>query len=125
MSLGATCAPFGKTLNENYRQKNRFCGHSHISADGIIDASSCAFPEYTWFIKNNGHATFGTDYCAFIEWAIRYDGQPTVWSDEKYPQFTEKIKNGFIPVSPETITDNRNDTEIFFSSLISLIKESI
>lgn len=125
MTLGATCSSISDTLGSDYTQAETLCGHNHISPEKSVDASTCAFPEYTWFFKGNGHNDFEEDYCEFIEWAIRYDGQPTVWSDEKYPQFTEKSENGFIPVSPETITDNRNDTEIFFSSLISLIKESI
>ena len=124
MSLGATCAPFGKTLNENHRQKNRFCGHSHISADGIIDASTCAFPEYTWFIKNNGHATFGTDYCAFIEWAIRYDGQPTVHTSKNYPQFIQIKEDNLITVTADDTAEVKSNEEVIITSLITLIKNS-
>ena len=110
------------TLGDSYTQAETNCGHDHVSPENFIDASTCAFPEYTWFIKGNGHNDFEEDYCEFIEWAIRYDGQPTVWSDEKYPQFMEK--DGLIPVSPETVTDDRSDEEIFFGSIVDLIKES-
>jgi len=124
MTLGATCAEITATLGDNYAQAETGCGHNHISHENFIDASTCAFPENTWFFKGNGHNDFEEDYCEFIEWAIRYDGQPTVRSDEKYPQFMEEGESGLIPVIPETAADDRSDGEIFFSSLIGLIKES-
>lgn len=122
MTLGATCAEIADTLGDGYTQAETSCGHNHVSPENIIDASTCAFPEYTWFIKGNGHSDFEEDYCEFIEWAIRYDGQPTVRTEEKYPQFMEK--DGLAPVSPETETDSRSDEEIFFSSIVGLIQES-
>lgn len=124
MSLGAVCAPFGETLGENYKQQKNACRHNHISADGIIDASTCLFPEYTWFIKNNGHASFGSDYCAFIEWAIRYNGQPTVHTNNNYPQFMEASDEGLVPVKGNPSEDTKSNEEIIFSSIVTLIKES-
>lgn len=124
MTLGATCSEITGTLGDGYSQAKNDCGHNHVSPENVIDASTCAFPEYTWFFKGNGHNDFEDDYCEFIEWAIRYDGQPTVWSDEKYPQFMAEGENGLIPVNAKTITDNRSDEEIIFSSVVALIKES-
>lgn len=122
MSLGAFIAPYGKTFGESYSQKNSGCGHNHVSSDRIIDASTCLFPEYTWFIKNNGHNSFGTDYCAFIEWAVRYDGQPTVNTDEKYPQFME-ISEGKLAA---VVSDNKKDSgyEMIFAPFLSIFKKS-
>lgn len=125
MSLGATCAPFGKTFDNNYRQKKNTCGHNHLSADGMIDASTCAFPEYTWFIKNNGHAAFEPGYCGFLEWAVRYKGQPTVNSNPDYPQFIRNNGDTVVPVEKAEIKDYRSNEKIIFSSIIALIKESI
>ncbi len=124
MSLGATCAPIGETLGENYKQKNTACGHNHVSADNMIDASTCEFPEYTWFVNGNGHNDFGTAYCEFIEWAIRYDGQPTVHSNEKYPQFTDIVDGKVVPVTAPMATETRSNNEIIITSIIALIKES-
>lgn len=124
MSLGAVCAPYGETLGENYKQKKTDCGHNHVSPDGIIDASTCLFPESTWFIKNNPHNSFSEGYCEFIEWAVRYDGQPTVHSNEKYPQFTE-IKDGNLHLIDITAKESeKSNCEIIFSSVVTLIKES-
>lgn len=124
MTLGATCSAITETLGDGYVQAENSCGHNHVSPENVIDASTCAFPEYTWFFKGNGHADFEEDYCGFIEWAIRYDGQPTVWSDEKYPQFMQEGEDGLVPAKPKAETDNRSDEEIIFSSVIDLIKES-
>lgn len=125
MSLGATCAPFGKTFDINYMQQKILCGHNHLSADKMIDASTCAFPEYTWFIKNNGHSVFEPGYCGFLEWAIRYNGQPTVHSNPLYPQFIMHNGDTVIPVVSEDFKDTRSNEKIIFSSIIALIKESI
>lgn len=86
-SLGANCADFSTDLGNNYVQNKTDCGHNHISSDNIIDASVCAFPEYTWFIKNQEHNDYNGDIHEFINWAILYDGQPTVSSNKDYPQF--------------------------------------
>lgn len=124
MSFGATCAPYDETLGEGYIQQNISCGHNHISADGIIDASTCLFPEYTWFFKNNGHNSFGSDYCRFIEWAIRYNGQPTVHSDTQYPQFLKLEGGNLAPVEATEGKDEKSNGKIIFSSLLTIIKES-
>lgn len=122
MSLYATCAPFGKTFENNYKQ-NKTCGHNHISADGMIDASTCAFPEYTWFIKNNGHSEFDPGYCGFLEWAIRFNGQPTVRSNSAYPQFMKNDGDNLSPVVSADKPEARSNEKIIFSSIIALIKE--
>lgn len=125
MSLGAVCAPYGEALGENYEQKKTKCGHSHVSPDGIIDASTCLFPEYTWFFKNNGHGAFSSDYCAFIEWAARYEGQPTVNTTEKYPQFMQIKEGNLQNVETEFAGSTESNFNIIFSSILILIKESI
>jgi hypothetical protein len=85
-SGGATAALLGGTLGANYTQAVAD-GHNHLSADGMIDASTALFPEYTWFLKNHGHA--GTpDAIEDLFFKIAYAGrQPTVHDDAAYPQF--------------------------------------
>ena len=124
MSLGATCAPIGGTLGESYKQSKRSCGHNHLSPDGIIDASTGSFPEYTWYIRDSGHADFGDDYLTFINWAINYKGQPTVRSSKNYPQFmmltgSDELK----PATDEIPVETRRDEDIIVISLFELIKE--
>ena len=86
-SCGATVADFGKTLGEGYVQKIDD-GHDHLSADGIIDASTALFPDYTWFIKNAVHETKIDYNDALLHHICDSDRQPDVFEDEAYPQFT-------------------------------------
>lgn len=125
MSLGATCAPVPGTLGNNYKQAKKACGHNHISPENMIDASTCAFPEYTWFFRGNGHADFGDEYCEFIEWAIRYNGQPTIRSSKNYPQFMAESNGKISPAKEKAVADNRMDEDIIVSSLFEMMKQSI
>lgn len=125
MTLGATCSTITGTLGDGYKQAKKSCGHNHISPENVIDASTCAFPEYTWFIRGNGHADFGDDYCEFIEWAIRYKGQPTVRSSKKYPQFMAENDGDISPATAKKTADDRMDEVIIVSSAFELIKQSI
>ena len=51
-SLGATTAEIEKHFDENYLKGKDM---SLISPDRTVDASTCLFPEKTWFIKNLKH----------------------------------------------------------------------
>lgn len=125
MSLGATCAPIGKTLGDDYRQAKRSCGHNHVSPDNTIDASTCAFPEYTWFIRSNPHNSFDSAYREFLTWAALYDGQPTVRSSKLYPQFTELTDGELIPARGARTEDTRMDEVIVAEALYYMIKDAI
>ncbi|HBL41409.1 MAG TPA: hypothetical protein DDY98_07560 [Ruminococcaceae bacterium] len=83
-SGGVTFAPVGQTLGANYTQKVND-GHNHLAPDGSADASTCMFPEYTWLVNGFCHWNSPSD---LMKWLIRYDGQPTVFTDSRYPQFS-------------------------------------
>lgn len=101
MSIGATTAPYGKTLGDSYRQAVDD-GHDHLSADGILDASTAAFPEYTWFLKGVSHNEFPKGYRDFTDYLIHADGFVTVEQDARYPQFITCKKDGSLtPVTGE------------------------
>lgn len=55
LSLGATCSDISKTLSEQYIAEH---DSTYISKDKKIDASTCLFPDNTWFIRDIGHGTF-------------------------------------------------------------------
>ena len=55
-SLGATTAPIGTHFNDTYLEGKDM---SLISPDRTVDASTCLFPEKTWFIKNLTHDKTG------------------------------------------------------------------
>lgn len=89
MSLGATTAPIGKTFENGYVQAVNDCGHNHVSADMIVDASTCKFPEVTWFFKGLDHVTYPEDYIYLINKFLDTPEQVTVHTFEEYPQFLE------------------------------------
>ena len=104
MSIGATCAPLGETLSEDYI--NSLATTDYLSPDLEIDASTCAYPEYTWFVKNQEHSTYYDSYREWMIWVLTFDGQPTVHSDANYPQFKEYEDGDIIPVEePENRTE--------------------
>ena len=88
-SIGATVAFTGETLGDDYVQANYCGGHNHISPDRKIDASTCLFPDSTWFIKYEEHVgcKYGSDFAQLVKELNDFDGQPTVFDFEKYPQF--------------------------------------
>lgn len=125
MTIGATCAPIGETLGSGHSQIGTDCGHNHISPDKKIDASTCAYPEYTWFVKGNAHNAFDTEYRNFIKWAILFDGQPTIRSNEQYPQFLEEKDGVLCGSDGSEFKETRSNLKIIFESLAAMIKEAI
>lgn len=85
VSGGATVADFGKTLGSDYVPANP----DFVSPDNVIDASTCLFPDATWFVKDGDHVGcgYGTEYSDFLFWLMDYDGRATVNSNIRYPQF--------------------------------------
>lgn len=125
----AVCAYLDETLPDDYKQQNTVCKdvtHDHISADRIIDASTCLLPEQTWFLKNQKHVgyMYGTELMDFILMLCLGDEQYTVNDAGQYSQFMEvDPKTGELtvigavggeePSEPETTTEviETTDTE--------------
>lgn len=110
-SFGATCAPYGEKLQLDLNSPNA----KYYSKDKLIDASTCLFPDYTWFIRGINHAISPAPYMDLTDWAILYDGQPTVFTDPSHPQFVRLDGEQLVPVTEEITADNSN-------SFIRLIK---
>ena len=115
MSLGATATNVGETLSSDYiedvkdsgtigsfvedmREKgkniyldsttNRMLRRSnYLSKDNMVDASTCQYPDYTWFIKNCAHAAYPWDIDLLFLEIFRSPTQYTIYSNSKYPQF--------------------------------------
>lgn len=93
-SCGAYSAPLGKTLGENYAQKNTYCAnesHNHISPDNTVDASAGLFPEQTWYFKMQPHTDlFGNDKIGSLtSFILSNNGRTDIYSDARYPQFSD------------------------------------
>ena len=115
-SLGATVAPFGGSLEDS--------DSPYLSPDKQIDASTCAFPDSTWFFKYQSHNSFCEPYKAFILWLVQFDGQPTVTSNENYPQFMICINHKYLrAVQPDDPRVSRTFIETFLQALTALFKK--
>ncbi len=78
-SFGATVAKLNETLDVPESE--------YVSPDKTIDASTCLFPEQTWFIENIGHNEMPESYDTLVDTLLYYDGQATVDTFEEYPRF--------------------------------------
>lgn len=112
-SLGATCADFGATLPEGYTQ----CvadGHNHISCDNAIDASTCIYPEYTWFIKDMMHTWYTPGYYDFTWWLAQHGSQPTVNESDDFPQFlyNDQVNKIIVPLTEKNSDTQNKDIDI-------------
>lgn len=109
-SLGATVSDIGTTLPESYRTRRTAEGFGkYLSPDGQIDASTCAFPEQTWFVKGAVHNQDGVDSAPFWTAFLNYDGVPTVSTFEQFPQFLVAVRR--YPGSTDRTSDLRPMTE--------------
>ncbi|MCQ2462793.1 MAG: hypothetical protein MJ177_05235 [Clostridia bacterium] len=78
-SLGATTADVYGTLSDEYIAERTAQGYGkYISPDKKIDASTCLFPESTWFVKGNTHAFDSHDEGNIMVTVMAADKQLTV-----------------------------------------------
>ena len=86
-TYGATTSGLMDTLSKEYLAAAEANGTMRfISPDKQIDASTCLFPERTWFIKNLSHKAFPVCVEALMAKIVN-DGGMTVFSDEAFPQY--------------------------------------
>ena len=79
-SFGATC--------KSISQEDIFdTSNKYVSPNGAIDASSCLFPDQTWFIRNCKHTQKDDSINEFVSSLLHYDGQATIDTMEQYPQY--------------------------------------
>ncbi|MCQ2472220.1 MAG: hypothetical protein MJ147_09315 [Clostridia bacterium] len=104
-SIGATCADIGTTLGDGYVQAVAD-GHNHLSPDGQLDASTCAFPDCTWFVKGMVHTWYNRGYDEFVDWIVNESETPTVYENPKYPQF---LYNNVEDRTIDPLTSNHPD----------------
>lgn len=84
----ATVAPIDETLGEDYKQAVA-SDTNYLSSDGVIDASTCYFPDNTWFIKDMYHVGFDieSNNNDIYTWLMTADKQMDINSNPLYPQF--------------------------------------
>lgn len=127
-SFGATCSDINKKLPASYMESAALAGTDrYISADKKVDASTCLFPDTTWFIKNIPHAEFPADTNNLIRTFIQSREKVTVWSYENWPQYMKyDMKTGAISAVTEEIDEDsrwtNNIIQAFIKFLTSLFR---
>lgn len=92
-SMGATFAPLGETLGENYQAVGTYCSdptHNHLSPDGEVDPTTGLLPDTTWYFKGQSHSELAqNDVCLRLATQLIADNNMIdVYSNvEAYPQF--------------------------------------
>ena len=87
-SVGGTCAYIGEQLPDDYKQAVPG-EYNYISPDRVIDASTCALPEQTWFVKDMLHSTTHDGHDLFYRTLFSSKEQLTVHDMSDYPQFMQ------------------------------------
>lgn len=97
-SFGATTASYGKVFSAAYISEMDEADKKYLSPDKKIDASTCLFPETTWFIKNCYHDYFEAEALyTFLNTILTTDNM-TIDTYEEYPQFIDA------DITAETLT---------------------
>jgi len=86
-SFGATPSTLYDTLSDEYIAERTELGYGkYISPDKQIDASTCLFPDFTWFVKGCAHGFYSTNERDLILITIDANRQLTI-NDFPWTQF--------------------------------------
>ncbi len=122
-SFGATCTTYDAKLPANYKQKN-YPEYNFMCPEWNIDASTCAFPFRTWFIKGLGHGKKIGDYNAFIREITRYDTD--VFTDPNRPQYLKVSEENDQMLEPLTADETPKSfykiVVDFFKKMLNFVK---
>lgn len=89
ISFGATSADFGKTFSTQYINDAKKKGTvDYISDDLIVDASTCLFPSFTWFVRDIDHGELPKSIDDLMLKILRSKGPKSVRSFKEYPRYT-------------------------------------
>lgn len=94
-SFHATSAPHGEKLSSNLIKDT---DKKYISPAENIDASTCMFPEQTWFIRDFTHSQGCGEFEDFVKTLLYTDGQANVDTYSFYPRYLhyDETTNGII-----------------------------
>ncbi len=131
-SVGATCAPYGEELSADYIAS--LVDTKYLSPDKMIDASTCALPDSTWFLRDWLHCNGSDAIGALYRIMLSTDEQLTVFSMEEYPQFLQNddATPSLTPVTgaPDAFENFKNKPTalnfvLMFSAIIDMIIEKL
>lgn len=111
-SFGATTSNVYETLSDEYIAQRTSEGKGkYISPDKLIDASTCLFPEYTWFIKGSSHSNW-TSYEIKIMFEVASANRQLTVDDFPYTQFMvyDKAADSLSPMTEENCNTENWDS---------------
>ncbi len=109
-SFGATVSQYNKPLSDDYLKT---ADSKYISPDKHIDASTCLFPDQTWYIRHLTHARMPESISEFTLTLLYYNGQATVNTFNQYPQYLY-----YDEITEQIIPDELPDIKISFADRI-------
>ncbi|MDO4380223.1 MAG: hypothetical protein Q4D20_05045 [Clostridia bacterium] len=122
LSFGATCSTMTGTLSKDYIASH---DAKYISADKKIDASTCLFPDNTWFVRDCKHPDFPNCIEQFKEILLRSKEQPTIENIKENYSYTQFMTYGAKDDSLTEITGaaplDKLYTNDFFVSLFRFL----
>ncbi len=122
-SFGAVTNEYGKTLSSSYIEG--LTDRKYLSPDEKVDASSCLFPETTWFIKNCYHDYFNADALYDFLDTILATEDMTVFSNTAYPQYIDAgvTAEALTPVTEKDApVPEKGSDESMFQMIFKFIK---
>ena len=131
-SFGATTSTIYDTLSDEYIAQQTAAGKGkYISPDKQIDASTCMFPDQTWFTKGASHSNRTDAEDEILVGVCIADHQLTV-DDFSYTQFmvySDEVPSHMVPMTEENCHNEiwRDDieqekTQNFFQKYIATMK---
>ncbi len=124
-SMGATCSTLTGKLSKDYLEK---ADMKYVSPDRQIDASTCKYPEHTWFIKNLAHRNMPTSIDDLFLAILETPGYTTVDNVGAYPQFLIASDDGSVIKAQTKLNSaqsekyNTNPIKALIMILVDLLK---
>ncbi len=105
-SYGAVTAPHGQILPEDYVSAAVNAGNGrYLSPDGQIDASACAFPDDTYFLKYCPHGEWYGEVYWWLNRCLEKGTAENADNNERYPRFLfwDREQMNISPLSEENM----------------------
>lgn len=119
-SFGATCVNYGEKFPADYKQQ-KYTDYNLMCPEWNIDASTCAFPFRTWFIKGLGHGKKIGDYNDFIKEITMYDTD--VFTDPNRPQYLKVRDDDPQKLEPIVVVEEEEKELTFFELIFEIFRK--
>ena len=107
-SMGATTAKMGDCFSDEYLAGKDM---KYISPDKTVDASTCLFPEKTWFIKNTQHSE--PDVTKPYYDKLLFTAEDATCENSEVPRFTIYDRENDVTVADESVPVKAEKPTIF------------